>query len=797
MRAGVFSCPKKPPKTSILDTIDGSSVHYCLLYTKIGDNRMAQKGGPLLPPLSAQAKIFHVVASPSARISIQIRYQMQRSHIPRISSNRTEDRANTAASSQETMVHLPSPDGIASALSLILATLASLRAASRLEQRICNNGSIGLMDGPPILGPAISNRTSSTLKNGKGSSSNGDGKGKGQVINVSPLWEHTEAFRYAAILGLIFDDSSLLDDYDDATKSPIFSSIIRNDALRDGSSNDIDSSFAASIESGLCRNARGGGVAANTYPQTTKRKDDDPQSRNAVIAISNWFVRELSAPFAAIPAWRRLLRSLHERKEKQNTRINRWSSLIIEWPRFLLTGKSDNDRFYDSSKLDFDATISGVVRIPCVVDHPTKKKAQCLSSKSVRVKSFAPSTFRDLRNKCFGVSEKEYAKSILNIVENGVSMDSEFGEQLCHSDDDDVSVANSIETIIHRRRLFRRSSPKTLPYISFQSNSKGAARSGTFFFFTSDGAYMVKTVKKEEAKAFVEMLPKYHRFMSKSVNSRNSLLTRFCGMYSVQPLSTNNKHSSMTVNEEKWDGGLFSSTRELSTDIADDERVYVVMNSVFPPQASSFITRRFDLKGSTVGRECSAEEIQTKGANAVLKDLNLKREVQLELQERASDQGKKKQPRYGIHIGSRKKAALLAQLERDVTLLQECGVLDYSLLVGVADTTSPRSRSGGANDATPRALQNFFRWMDAPMPYYGAGSTKVDGGNLSSIRGTLMGKDVIYYMGVIDFLQPWTIKKRLERDLKGLVGYDKTAISCVAPSDYSTRFLSFIDSHVT
>ena len=210
-----------------------------------------------------------------------------------------------------------------------------------------------------------------------------------------------------------------------------------------------------------------------------------------MIAISNWFVRELSAPFAAIPAWRRLLRSLRERKEKQNSRINRWPSLIIEWPRFLLTGKSDNDRFYDSSKLDFDATISGVVRIPCVVDHPTKKKkkAQCLlSSKSVRVKSFAPNTFRDLRNKCFGVSEKEYAKSILNIVENGVMMDSEFGEQLCHSDDD-TSVANSIDTIIHRRpRLFRRSSPKTLPYISFQSNSKGAARSGTFFFFTSDGA---------------------------------------------------------------------------------------------------------------------------------------------------------------------------------------------------------------------------------------------------------------------------------------------------------------------
>ncbi len=722
------------------------------------------------------------------------------------------------------MVHLlPSIDGVASALSLILAALASLRAASRLEQRICNNGSIGLMDGPPILGPTIvkrrgtnHNNSSSTLRNkvnGTTSLTNDDDKDEeeeGRMINVSPLWEHTEAFRYAAILGLVFDDSSLYNDNDNDTKSCIFSNVVRNDLLRGGSgSSDEDLVIAAAVEASLLSptttTTRGGGIAA-----TTKRKDDNESRVHAVSTISSWFVRELSAPFAAIPAWRGLLRSyLRERKEQQKSRDQyRWPSLLIEWPRFLLTGRSDNDRFYDPSKLDFDATISAVVRIPCVVDHhPTKKKKKTqqslISSRSVCVKVFAPKTFRDLRNKCFRVSEKEYAKSILNIVENGVlsmGVDNEFGEQLCSSgdDDDDVSVANLIDTIIHRGRRWRRSSPKTLPYISFQSNSKGAARSGTFFFFTSDGAYMIKTVKKEEAKAFVEMLPKYHRFMSKRVNSRNSLLTRFCGMYSVQSVSENGGGHSPTNNnnEDKWDGGLFSSTRDLSTDVADDERIYVVMNSVFPPQASSFITRRFDLKGSTVGRECSAEEIHTKGANAVLKDLNLKREVQLELEEFASDERKKKVARYGIHIGSRKKAALMAQLERDVSLLTECGVIDYSLLLGVADTKLPK-RSGGTNTTVPKALQHFFRWMDAPMPYYGAGSTKVDGGNLASIRGTLMGKDVIYYMGVIDFLQPWNVKKRLERDLKGLIGYDKTAISCVAPTDYATRFLSFINSHCT
>ena len=33
------------------------------------------------------------------------------------------------------------------------------------------------------------------------------------------------------------------------------------------------------------------------------------------------------------------------------------------------------------------------------------------------------------------------------------------------------------------------------PFVSFQSNSKGAARANGVFFYTRDGAYMVKTIK--------------------------------------------------------------------------------------------------------------------------------------------------------------------------------------------------------------------------------------------------------------------------------------------------------------
>ena len=70
------------------------------------------------------------------------------------------------------------------------------------------------------------------------------------------------------------------------------------------------------------------------------------------------------------------------------------------------------------------------------------------------------------------------------------------------------------------------------------------------------------------------------------------------------------------------------------------------------------------------------------------------------------------------------------------------------------------------------------------MPYYGTGMMKVDGGMLSSLQGTCKGMQVMYYMGTIDFLHPWTVKKRLEWDLKGLVGFDKSKISFIHLADF-------------
>lgn len=413
----------------------------------------------------------------------------------------------------------------------------------------------------------------------------------------------------------------------------------------------------------------------------------------------------------------------------------------------------------DTERLDFDSTVSADAAIRSSSSEGTEDASASSSTSrtaTTRVTAYAPRAFADLRRK-FGITEETFRKSI---IDGG-------------------------------------------PYVSFQSNSKGAARVGGFFFFTRDGAYMIKTIKKEEAKTFLAMLPKYHEFMKRGFNSKRSLLTRFCGMYRVK--------------------------------LPEEERVFVVMNAVFPPEGSTFISERFDLKGSTVGRECSAEE--RLGKNPVLKDLDLAREAEDELVAAAARSAMTttttaSPSSHGINVGPRTKSELLYQLRRDAAFLSSCGVMDYSLLVGVVDVDL-RRRGGKSRilrrrnrrpltAVLPAAVVVPLRHLCAPasflarttldalestllstvpyspLPYYGAEHCGVNGGSLSVLRGRRKGRKALYYLGVIDFLQPWTTRKALERELKGLIlGHDRHAISCVDPEEYASRFLKFLDAHVT
>jgi 1-phosphatidylinositol-4-phosphate 5-kinase len=291
--------------------------------------------------------------------------------------------------------------------------------------------------------------------------------------------------------------------------------------------------------------------------------------------------------------------------------------------------------------------------------------------------------------------------------------------------------------------------------------------------------------------------------------------------------------------KRKDSGGLnANSTRQSSPSLVPTGKLYnfVVMNAVFPAQANRFISERFDLKGSTVGREVSDEELKSKGNNAVLKDLDLAREVDM-----AKSKGSKE---YGLTIGAAAKAALLSQLRDDVKLLVECKVMDYSLLVGIVhmdahlrrdydraiSTLKQQERILGKFERTEKkkkldaamlyALTTPIRLVlsppiyvakkalnlarltldsifTTPLPYYGSGTCGVNGGKYSVFHGKRRGDRAIYYLGLIDFLQPWTTRKIVERKLKALLGYDTNAISAVTPEEYASRFLDFLEDNIS
>ncbi len=457
-----------------------------------------------------------------------------------------------------------------------------------------------------------------------------------------------------------------------------------------------------------------------------------------------------------------------------------------------------------------------------------------------QLKSYAPETFGELRSSVFGITEDEYLQSVLATM------------------------------------------------VSFQSNSKGAARAGGIFFFTSDGAYMIKTIPNREKKTLLKILPEYYDHMKR--NGRKSLLTRFCGMYGIT-IEEEDEVKTVEAKDAKSPSDILGSLSDLEDKTssfapAGKEYTFVVMNAVFPAEASSFVSERFDLKGSTVGREVSREELESKGKMAVLKDLDLSREVDLvrskqrqleEAEELAlqtmnrgrkrwwgrpksgsvivSRRRRKKEDPSGFTIGATAKAALLSQLRNDVKFLTRCQVMDYSLLVGVVNTDNvDAGGSGKSGDLTPEVIESIQEqkkvlellegteqpkhrlpkldsalmhtlttpvrlmlsppvyiarktWntlqltlnsiVTAPMPYYGSDQCGVYGGKLSVLHGRRKGDRAVYYMGLIDFLQPWTTRKVMERKLKGLAGYDTNAISAVTPEEYATRFLEFLDKHIS
>ncbi|GER24682.1 phosphatidylinositol-4-phosphate 5-kinase family protein [Striga asiatica] len=317
-------------------------------------------------------------------------------------------------------------------------------------------------------------------------------------------------------------------------------------------------------------------------------------------------------------------------------------------------------------------------------------------------------------------------------------------------------------------------------------------KSGSIFYLSHDDKFVIKTLKKPELKVLLKMLPHYYEHVQAH---ENTLITKFFGAHRITL-----KHGKKVR--------------------------FVVMGNMFCTELH--IHRRYDLKGSSHGRFTKKEKIDE---STTLKDLDLN---------------------YEFHMDKLLHESLFRQLSLDAAFLESQQIIDYSLLLGLhfrapehlrlfsdPDSLQAAENSNGVDGVItqgevlipPKGLVLVSHEpgcvSSSPGPHirgstlkaYSIGNKQADlllpgTGRLRVQLGVNMPAqanhkitqaetdsvevelfevyDVVLYLGIIDILQEYNMKKKLEHACKS-IKYDPLSISVVEPSFYSKRFITFLD----
>ncbi|XP_010272761.1 PREDICTED: phosphatidylinositol 4-phosphate 5-kinase 7-like [Nelumbo nucifera] len=291
------------------------------------------------------------------------------------------------------------------------------------------------------------------------------------------------------------------------------------------------------------------------------------------------------------------------------------------------------------------------------------------------------------------------------------------------------------------------------------------------------------------------MLPKYYEHVKRH---DNTLITKFFGLHHI----------------------TLRGGREVR---------FVVMGNMFCTGLR--IHRHYDLKGSSHGRSTNEHDIDE---NTTLKDLDLK---------------------YEFYLDKSLRDSLFKQISLDCTFLESQCIIDYSLLLGLhfrapehlkaplgsADVLDHESSLAGDGTSSHGELLIPSKGLllvthepgvsippgphsrGNPLRVSSAGNKEVDlflpgTGRLTVQLGVHMPAqanrklphaeadsteaelfevyDVVLYLGIIDILQEYNMKKKIEHACKSLLHSDPLSISVIEPKQYHERLINFLEEKV-
>ncbi|XP_065080505.1 phosphatidylinositol 4-phosphate 5-kinase type-1 gamma isoform X6 [Ochlerotatus camptorhynchus] len=296
--------------------------------------------------------------------------------------------------------------------------------------------------------------------------------------------------------------------------------------------------------------------------------------------------------------------------------------------------------------------------------------------------------------------------------------------------------------------------------------------SGSIFYLTDDDEFIIKTVMHKEGEFLQKLLPGY--YMNLNQNPR-TLLPKFFGLYCYQCNSKNVR--------------------------------LVAMNNLLPSYVKMHL--KYDLKGSTYKRKANKAE-RTK-PSPTYKDLDFMEHHP-----------------NGIFLEADTCNALIKTIQRDCRVLESFKIMDYSLLVGIHNLdlalkekqeAAAKAKSEGESDYedAPEADQYMVQEREeqrttalnrsrsinrqrlvahsTAMESIQAESEPIDEEDDVPPGGiparSEKGERLLLFIGIIDILQSYRLRKKLEHTWKSII-HDGDTVSVHRPSFYAQRFQDFM-----
>lgn len=180
----------------------------------------------------------------------------------------------------------------------------------------------------------------------------------------------------------------------------------------------------------------------------------------------------------------------------------------------------------------------------------------------------------------------------------------------------------------------------------------------------------------------------------------------------------------------------------------------IIMNNLLPSTVK--MHQKYDLKGSTYKRKASSHERSK--ASPTFKDLDFM-----------------EHHKEGFTLEPAIYDALMKTIAADLRVLESFKIMDFSLLVGVHNLDI-------AQDTVPIEPINIETLKETDS--WGAIPAK-----------NVKGENLLLFMGIIDILQSYRFKKKLEHTFKSMI-HDGDSISVHKPSYYCKRFQEFMATRV-